>query len=73
MKKLVQQVLVLGLLGAWALIAISSAQSPSSKCNEEWKIVFDNHSNAKAHNVREGNTASHTEMYYPGLRSLILQ
>jgi hypothetical protein len=73
MKKLVQQIMVLGLLGTWAVIAISSSKTPSNKCSGEWKIGFENNTSAAADGVSERDAKSFVEMYYPGFRSLILQ
>ena len=72
MKKLVQEIMFLGLLGAWAVIAISSSKSPSNKCSGEWKI-FENNTSAAVDGISESDAESFVEMYYPGFRSLILQ
>ena len=65
--------MVLALLGAWAVIALSSSTSPSPRCNEEWKIIFKNTDTSPGLSTTEQHTGPADEMFYPGLKSLILQ
>jgi hypothetical protein len=73
MKKLVQQIIILGLLGAWAVIAITSSKSPSDKCTGEWKNFFENSISAEGDPGIENDAKSVVEMYHPGFGNLILR
>ena len=78
MKKSARQILIMGALGAWALIAIGSGHSHSHKCNSEWKAAFISDENTAASDKtvtmqQPAEEVSNADVNYPGFTNLVFQ